>query len=165
MSTPDGLVWRTARLDTLNAHELYALLRLRQQVFVVEQACVYPDLDGLDAQAVHLAAWQGDTPLAYLRLLDPGVKFAEPSLGRIVCAASCRGRGLGQQLVAEGLKLHQALYPGQNNRIAAQTYLLRFYGRFGFVPLGEAYDEDGIPHQDMCWHAPPHPAASCSAAE
>ena len=148
--------WRWYRFADFDAATLFQYLRLRQQVFVVEQACAYPDIDDLDLVSMHLLAWQGDELVACLRLVPPGLKYAEPSLGRVITCANQRGTGLGYQLVAQGLEGAARQYPGFDNRIGAQAHLQRFYSQHGFVVVSDEYDEDGIMHVDMHW--------SCSAA-
>jgi len=145
--------WQWGRLPDLAPSDLYAAMSLRGQVFVVEQRCAFLDADGLDDRAWHLLAWRrsaGTAALvAYLRVVDAGAKYDEPSLGRIVTAPSARGIGLGRMLVAEGLARARALYPGAAIRIGAQRYLERFYAEFGFRTVSPPYDEDGIPHVEM----------------
>ncbi|WP_221290124.1 GNAT family N-acetyltransferase [Armatimonas rosea] len=140
--------WRT--FGKLNTWELYDLMRLRQEVFVVEQDCVYLDADGYDQKARHLLGRAGDGQLvACLRLFAPGVKYAEASIGRVCTAASVRGTGLGQELMRRGIAEAERLWPETGIRISAQAYLLHFYGKLGFVAVSETYDEDGIPHVEM----------------
>jgi ElaA protein len=145
--------WQWARLDDLAPSDVYATMALRQQVFVVEQRCAFQDADGLDTRAWHLLGWieSGTAHLlaAYLRVVDPGAKYGEPSLGRIVTAPSTRGTGLGRLLVAEGIARTSALHPDVPIRIGAQCYLERFYGEFGFRTVSAPYDEDGIAHVEM----------------
>ena len=132
---------------------MYALLALRQEVFVVEQACIFPDIDWHDQAAFHLLGWRRDGAevvlAAYLRCLPPGQKFAQYSIGRVVTAPAVRGTGVGRLLVAEGLRRAEALYPGQPVRIGAQLHLARFYGSFGFEVASAPYEEDRIMHVDM----------------
>ncbi|MFP2927307.1 GNAT family N-acetyltransferase [Pyxidicoccus sp. 3LG] len=144
--------WKTFRELTLD--ELYALLALRQEVFVVEQRSIYQDVDGLDGAAHHLLAYEDadGTPFlaAYLRILPPGVKFpGESSLGRVVTSPRARGRGLGREVVERGLARLEDLFPQTPIRISAQHYLQRFYEEAGFHAEGDVYDEDGIPHIEM----------------
>ena len=141
--------WRWYRFADFDAVTLFQYLRLRQQVFVVEQNCTYPDMDDLDLVSTHLLAWSGDVVVACLRLVPPGLKHAEPSLGRVITAAAHRGSGLGYQLIATGLKGAAAQYPEMNNRIGAQAHLKPFYAQHGFVDVGLPYIEDGIPHLEM----------------
>ncbi|WP_164001652.1 GNAT family N-acetyltransferase [Pyxidicoccus caerfyrddinensis] len=144
--------WKTFRELTLD--ELYALLALRQEVFVVEQRSIYQDVDGLDAASLHLLAYDdaGGAPFlaAYLRILPPGVKHAgDTSLGRVVTSPRARGLGLGREVVARGLARLDTDFPTADVRISAQHYLQRFYEGFGFHAEGDVYDEDGIPHIEM----------------
>ena len=144
-----GLRFQWARLDDLTARQFHAAKLLRDAVFVVEQNCVYQDTDAYDLQCWHLLAWSGDQLAAYLRVTDPGSKFPEPSLGRVLTALAFRGQGLGQQLVGQALQCCGDTWPGQANRISAQLYLLKFYQGFGFEPVSEVYQEDEIPHVEM----------------
>lgn len=145
--------WRCKRLAQLAPEELYALLAARAAVFVVEQQCAFLDLDGLDASAWHLLGWaDGDAagPLAaYLRLLDPGSKYAEPSIGRVLTTTPFRGTGLGRAAMREGVARAARLYPGLAIRIGAQQRLERFYTEFGFRTISAPYIEDGIAHVEM----------------
>jgi ElaA protein len=159
--------WLSRPFEALNPEALYALMRLRQEVFVVEQDCAYLDADGLDAPAIHLlgmtqsgASPAAATPepaiqataselVAYARILPPGTPYVEPSIGRIVTAPAVRGTGLGIALMEESIARTEALYGPLPIRIMAQTYLDRFYRRFGFMAAGEEFLEDGIPHVEM----------------
>ena len=152
----DSLLWRGCRFEALTLPELQNILAARQQVFGLEQQCVYEDIDGLDERAYHLAAWSDAQrlPLAYARLLDPGVKYAEPSMGRVITTAPVRGQGLGRALVARLLAHADVAWPGLGLRISAQSRLEAFYAETGFVVVGERYLEDGIPHTEM-WRPSP----------
>lgn len=145
--------WQWKGFKELTVAQLYAMLALRQQVFVLEQTCLYPDIDGLDPGAQHLLGWRevdGKTELvAHLRCLAPGAKYEEMSIGRVVTSPAARGSGLGRELVAQGVALAQQLHPGHAIRIGAQAHLEAFYHSFGFVTVSEPYDEDGILHIDM----------------
>lgn len=148
--TLDGLAWRCQPFDTLTVSELYALLRLRAEVFVVEQACLFQDMDGLDAACHHLMGHGTDGRLlAYARLVPKGVTFAEASIGRVVTSPLARGMALGHALMAEALIRLSDLWGEQPVRIGAQAHLQGFYGRHGFVAEGSGYIEDGIPHVEM----------------
>jgi ElaA protein len=148
------ITWQWTPFDGLSPAQLYAMLALRQDVFVLEQACLYPDLDGLDVDAHHLLGWREDAQgkpvlVATLRCLAPGAKYAEMSLGRIATCRAARGTGAGRELVAQGILCAERLHPGHAIRIGAQAHLERFYGSFGFRKVSEPYDEDGILHIDM----------------
>ena len=141
--------WLWSRFAELGVDNLYDALALRSRVFVLEQG-PYLDADGVDRSAWHLLGRDPDGGLqAYLRVVDPGVKYAEPSLGRVVTSTEVRGTGLGRQLVKLGLSRCAEAWPGQGIRISAQAHLERFYGEFGFVRAGEVYLEDNIPHLEM----------------
>ncbi|HEY0820497.1 MAG TPA: GNAT family N-acetyltransferase [Rhizobacter sp.] len=146
-----SLEWRIARLEALSPVELARIYRARQQVFSIEQNCAYLDADVADEHSFHVAAWSPghELPLAYARLVDPGVKYAEPSMGRVITSAAGRGTGLGRELVRRVVALSDARHPGHGIRISAQSHLRRFYGGFGFASVGEDYMEDGIPHVEM----------------
>lgn len=146
--------WEWEAFRTLRNEALYAALALRAAVFVVEQECPFLDLDGYDLQAHHLLGWASregaeDALIAYLRVLQPGQKCAEPSIGRVITAPTHRGIGLGRVLMVEGLARTRALYPRQRIRINAQQRLRAFYESLGFEQVSAPYMEDGIPHVDM----------------
>lgn len=145
--------WQWKRFAELAPAELYALLAARAAVFVVEQACLFLDFDGLDAFAWHLLGWAGEgeapTLAAYLRLIDPGRVYTEPSIGRVLTTAAFRGAGLGRAAMREALGRAALLYPGQALRIGAQQRLERFYAELGFRTVSAPYLEDGIVHVEM----------------
>ncbi len=144
------LNWRWTRFAGLSGDDVYDMLALRSTIFVVEQACVYLDPDGLDRSSWHLLGRDElGALLAYARVCDPGVKYAPPSVGRVVVDPSRRGTGLGHLLIAEVLRRCDSAWPGQPNRIGAQAHLQGFYGRHGYVAVGATYLEDGIVHIDM----------------
>lgn len=150
--------WQVATFPELSSAELYAVLAARQQVFVLEQQCFYNDFDGLDQVAHHLIAWQEGEGYreiaAYLRVLPPGAKYDEKSIGRVLTTQAARGSGIGRELMARGVALADELYPSYANRIGAQAYLEKFYASFGFATITAPYDEDGILHVDMLRPAP-----------
>ena len=145
--------WQWKRFGELRPAELYALLAARAAVFVVEQRCAFQDLDSMDEYAWHLLGWSSadhaPALAAYLRLVDPGRKYAEPSIGRVLTTAPFRGHGLGREAMREGLLRATALYPGSPIRIGAQQRLERFYIELGFRTVSAPYDEDGIAHVEM----------------
>lgn len=143
------LDWHCQSLDELGTRRLHAVMCLRQQVFVVEQSCAYQDADNFDQDALHLFATDGDTLVAYCRLLAPGKKYTEPCIGRVCTAQSHRRLGLGKVLMVKALEQLALRYPGQAVRISAQLYLQEFYESFGFRTTSAPYDEDGILHIDM----------------
>ena len=148
---PAPLTWRCYRFDELSVCELDAIYRARQQVFSIEQQCAYLDADGLDPESLHLCAWSPShqTPLAYARVVPPGLKYTEPSIGRVITTAAARGTGLGRELVRRAIALTQQAFPHQGIRISAQTRLEAFYAEVGFVAVAAPYMEDGIPHTEM----------------
>ena len=145
--------WQWLEFESIPRRDLYEVLRQRQEVFVLEQTCLYPDMDGHDQAAHHLLAWQtvdgARRLVAYLRCLAPGAKYTEMSLGRILTPAIARGTGIGRQLVAEGIRRAEQQHPGHRIRIGAQQRLEKFYQGFGFATIRAPYDEDGILHIDM----------------
>lgn len=133
----------------LTAQELYAILQLRTEVFVVEQTCAYQECDGKDAQAYHLMYWDEGVLVAYCRLLPEGVSYSGySSIGRVVTKASHRKLGLGITLMQEAIAQCKALFPWPI-KISAQSYLEQFYTNLGFVVCTEEYLEDDIPHKGM----------------
>lgn len=140
------LNWLNTPFAALATAQLYSLLQLRQDVFVVEQNCAYPDLDGLDQHGWHMRCLDEDTVLAYQRCLPPGIAYPESSLGRIVVNPAARGTGLGRELVQRGIDFNRRQWPHTDIYIGAQAYLQAFYGSLGFVSEGEPYLEDGILH-------------------
>lgn len=153
LSSPLSIEWQWASFDQLSTADLYAVLAQRQDVFVLEQQCLFQDIDGLDQLSHHLLAWQireGVRVLAaYLRCVPPGIKYPEASIGRVMSARAARGSGIGRQLFSEGLHRTLATHPHHAIRISAQQYLENFYQGFGFVTCSEPYLEDGIWHVEM----------------
>ena len=146
-----GLEWQWRRFEALDLHRLQAIHRARQQVFVVEQSCAFLDADAYDEGSFHLAAWSPAhrEPLAYARVIDPGLKHEQPSIGRVLTTSAARGQGLGRELFGRAVAHTRDAWPGHAIRISAQSRLERFYAAFGFVRVGAAYLEDGIHHVDM----------------
>ena len=147
------LTWQCLPFDELSTKEIYAILKSRQAVFVVEQNCPFLDADDVDQHCLHLSGWQvqGTTSAlaAYARLVPPKVKYIEPSIGRVITSPEFRGQGLGKELMQRAVQAMDELYPGLAIRIGAQQYLERFYSAFGFVTASSTYIEDGIPHVEM----------------
>lgn len=143
------LTWRFAPFDELSAREVHDLYQLRAAVFVVEQDCPFQDVDGADPMSWHLLGMKDEELVAYARFIPAGIKFAEPSIGRVITAESVRGTGLGRQLMNEAIARSDALWPGQPVRIGAQHRLERFYESLGFATASDPYIEDGIPHVEM----------------
>ena len=162
-----ALHWQCLPFERLSAHSLYAILQLRAEVFVVEQACVFQDMDGADAACFHLLGTDATALpglagciesadpvptrplLAYARLVPAGLKYAEASIGRVVTSPAARGRALGHALMAQACRQLVSLWGPQPIRIGAQAHLQAFYGQHGFVTDSPPYMEDGIPHVEM----------------
>ncbi len=139
------LRWYERAFGELTTTQLYAIVQLRERVFVVEQNCVYLDADGHDPISRHVWAERDGAIAAYLRVVPAGVKFAEVSIGRVITAPAARGMGLGRELMRRGI----AACGGAAIHIGAQAHLEKFYGELGFVRASDVYDEDGIPHVEM----------------
>ncbi|CAG9199020.1 Protein ElaA [Paraburkholderia tropica] len=144
------LDWQWKAFDALSARDVYAMLKLRSDVFVVEQNCVYGDIDGEDDTAWHLFAWgerDGVRALAgYLRVLVPSADDTDVRIGRVVTSPAFRGIKLGNGLLERAIGHIARQWPGVPTRLHAQAHLQKFYGAFGFTPVSEIHDEDGIPH-------------------
>jgi len=142
--------WQWKPFEALDAREVYAMLKLRSDAFVVEQHCVYGDIDGLDLDAWHLFAWgerNGVRELAgYLRVLLPDADDADVRIGRGVTSQNHRGIKLGNALLERAIAQIARQWPHVQMRLHAQAHLQKFYGAFGFAPVGEIHEEDGIPH-------------------
>jgi len=153
ISNLSELIWHEKQFTDLTAESLYKFLRLRSEVFVVEQNCVYQDIDDNDSDATHLYATtkiETIAPvIAYARILQPGQKYANASIGRIVTSSNSRGLGLGKVLVERSVKLCKKLYPNYGITISAQKHLEEFYTSFDFSSDSEIYLEDDIPHVRM----------------
>ncbi len=149
MSRVNGMDWQFTAWGSLSAAQLYELLQLRSAVFVVEQACVFQDMDGADADAMHLLGRQAGQLVAYARCFGAGVKYTEASIGRVVTHASARGQGAGHVLMQQAIDHLHRQWGVQPIRIGAQARLEAFYRQHGFVPSGEPYIEDAIPHIEM----------------
>lgn len=135
--------------DELTIHELYQILRLRSEVFVVEQDCVYQDVDNKDQKALHVIGLKEDEVVAYTRVFKPGDYFDNVSIGRVVVRQDQRKYGLGKQIMLATIAAIDQRFPNKPIEISAQSYLLKFYKDLGFSAFGEEYLEDGIPHRRM----------------
>ncbi|HRF19791.1 MAG TPA: GNAT family N-acetyltransferase [Chitinophagaceae bacterium] len=141
--------WILKKFEELTPHELYTIMQLRNEVFVVEQNCVYQDADNKDRYSFHLMGWKEDKLIAYTRLIPAGTAYAEPSIGRVVTSPSARGTGAGRELMEYSIDTIYKLFGKQPIRIGAQLYLKKFYSSIGFEPTGDIYLEDGIEHIEM----------------
>ncbi len=144
-----NIIWNIKSFEEFTVPELYAIIKARVDVFVVEQACPYPDLDGYDQQALHLWAEENGNILAYCRIFGRGIKYDEASIGRVLTTAQARGKNLGKQLINYAVQAIENRFHTPEIRISAQDYLLKFYSGFGFEDTGKKYLEDDIPHTEM----------------
>lgn len=146
-----SITWSLKKFEDLTVHELYAILQLRIEVFVVEQNCVFQDADGKDQLAYHFMGIDDVSKkiCAYTRLLPAGASFKEASIGRVLTAGYTRNSGIGKNLMTGSINQVYTLFGRQPIRIGAQLYLKRFYESFGFQQSGEPYIEDGIEHIEM----------------
>ena len=143
------LSWHIRTFEQLNTKELHDILQLRSEVFVVEQNCVYQDIDGKDQKALHVFGMSEKKIRAYARLFDKGNYFSEASIGRVVVQESNRQFGHGHELMEKSIEAVEAYFRTKTIQLSAQTYLIDFYEQHGFKSVGEEYLEDGIPHVKM----------------
>ena len=150
------LVWKCKQFSQLSNDQLYDLLKLRIDIFVVEQQCPYPELDEKDRHidTRHIIAYQDSTPIAYARLLAPGISYSDCSIGRFAVDASLRHHGIGSNLMEKCIEQIAILWPEHSIRVSAQEYLKEFYENFGFSKTSDSYLEDGIPHIEMLKNNP-----------
>ena len=144
-----NIVWKIKTFEEFTVPELYAVLKARIDVFVIEQNCPYPDLDDYDQKAVHIWAEENGKILANCRVFDKGIKYDEASLGRVLTTDAARGKNIGRQLMKYAVETIENRFHTSEIRISAQDYLLKFYSEFGFVDTGKKYLEDDIPHTEM----------------
>jgi ElaA protein len=135
--------------ESLTPRELYAILKLRSEIFVVEQKCIFLDMDDKDQECQHLMLHHNRELMAYARIVPAGVTFEQPSIGRVVSSYASRGKGFGRQLMKLSIENCIRLYGNKPIKIGAQLYLKSFYESFGFVSQDDIYDEDGIDHVHM----------------
>ena len=137
------------KFKELTLDELYDILQIRIDVFVVEQECPYPECDGFDKVAVHLFYQKNNKIVAYTRILPPDSRYKDPSIGRVIVNSGERGTGLGNKVMNESIRYIKDNYPGEKIKIQAQSYLEKFYSSIGFKKISDEYLEDNIPHIDM----------------
>ena len=144
------VIWTCRKFEELTTTELYCILNLRSQVFVVEQNCVYLDTDGKDASSYHFCGWLHNQLIAYCRLLPPGIAYTQiASIGRVVTHPAHRKDGYGKIMMAKAIEKTYEIFNVSNIKIGAQQYLIEFYSNLGFRVTSESYMEDGIPHVEM----------------
>lgn len=146
--------WICKSFNDLTLQELYAILQLRNEVFVVEQNCAYLDVDNKDAAAFHFMGWDDKKLIAYTRLLPPGLSFKNAAIGRVVTSPAARGTGIGRELMQRSIEQLYMLFGVVPIEIGAQLYLKKFYESLGFIQSGEMYLEDGIEHIEMILETP-----------
>jgi ElaA protein len=143
------MIWSCKKFDELNPHELYSILQLRNDVFVVEQNCVFQDADNKDQYCFHLMAWEEKNLLAYTRIVPAGISYVESSIGRVVVSRSARKNGTGKLLMQKSIETLFSLFGEVEIKIGAQLYLKKFYESLGFQQTSAIYLEDGIEHIEM----------------
>lgn len=138
--------WLLKKFEALSPYELYAILQLRNEVFVVEQNCVFQDADDKDQNSYHLMGFNNNKLIAYTRLVPPGGSYEEVSIGRVVTSPSVRRTGAGKELMKQSIDSVCKIFGVQPIKIGAQLYLKKFYKSFGFEKISDVYLEDGIEH-------------------
>lgn len=141
--------WRIIKFKEFDVNLLYEVLKLRVDVFVVEQNCAYPDLDTYDQQSLHLFCIEKEEVIAYCRILPPGERYELCSIGRVVVKEKARGTGVARQLMVKAIEEAEDAWNIQTIKICAQSHLQEFYGSLGFVTMSDIFEEDGIPHVNM----------------
>ena len=154
MNKISNIDWYWYQFQQLSILQLYDLLKFRQDVFIIEQQCIYPDIDGLDPQCMHLLGYENEQLVAYLRLIPAEFhRSGNIALGRIISSAQKRRSGLGRIMMQKAIQFALKQYPAQDIQLSAQYHLRRFYQNLGFNSISEAYDEDGIQHIDMLYES------------
>lgn len=143
------VTWQCKHFDDLTVHELYSILQLRSEIFVVEQQCIFQDMDGHDRVSHHVIGWKGNVLVAHTRLLPAGVTYEEQSIGRVVVKQSERATGLGKELMEVSAAKSHELYGNKPIKIGAQLYLKNFYESLGYMQCSDVYDDVGIDHIKM----------------
>ena len=143
--------WEIKKFNELNVTEIYKILALRNEVFIVEQECPYLDCDEKDFKSYHLFAKENDQIVAYSRILEKGVSYDEISIGRVIVKQSHRGKGISRKMMMKAIDFVENNLGGDTIKIQAQARLIEFYGSFGFKAISEVYLEDNIPHIDMLY--------------
>ena len=145
------MIWKIKSFDELENKELYKILNLRSEVFVVEQECPFNDCDGKDEECYHLYLENNDKILAYLRVVKKGISYSETSIGRVVVSKEVRKKGIAKELMLRGITFIEEELKENEIRISAQVYLVDFYKSLGFVEVSDVYLEDDIPHIEMLY--------------
>ena len=147
------MTWVLKKFDELTVLELYAILQLRNEVFIIEQNCIYPDLDDKDQAAHHLVCFENNKLVAYTRILAPGISYTDPAIGRVVTAPGTRRSGLGKELMQRSIDSCKNLFGNTSVTLSAQLYLKKFYESLGLSAVSDVYLEDGIEHVKMTRNA------------
>lgn len=145
----NDIIWKIKTFENLDIKELYEILKVRQEVFIVEQTCYYLDADGYDEKATHLWAEKNGEIVAYCRVFEQGIKYPETSIGRVLTNPAYRNLKLGKTLIKFAVNTIEARFKTKEIRISAQDYLIKFYSEFGFIATEKKYLEDDIPHTEM----------------
>lgn len=143
--------WRYKSFEELSSQELYEILKVRSEVFIVEQNCPYQDVDGKDQKSYHFTGWRGDVAVAYVRIIPPGISYTEASIGRVLTVMAERKNGTGKILMEKAIELTLQQFGVSEIKIGAQLYLQKFYTSLGFRQTSPQYLEDGIPHIEMLY--------------
>jgi len=143
--------WKLKKFDELSQEELYKIIKLRIEVFIIEQNCIYQDCDGKDINAYHLFSEEDGNVIACLRILNKGVSFDEVAIGRVIVDKAYRGKGIAKEMIRKAIAFIEEIIKERAIRISAQAHLEKFYGSFGFKKTSEVYMEDGIPHIQMLY--------------
>ena len=141
--------WKLKKFEELSSIELYKIMQLRNEVFVVEQNCVYQDADNKDVSSLHFMGWDNEKLLAYTRILPPGLSYHQVSIGRVVSSPSARGTGIGRELMLKTIEQVRNIFGEVPIKIGAQLYLQKFYTSLGFQQTSDLYLEDYIEHIEM----------------
>lgn len=144
--------WKIKTFNELSNDELYEIIKLRSEVFIIEQQCIYEEYDGKDKKAYHLFGEKDGEILVYLRILEKGVSFNEISIGRVLVNKKYRNKGLAKEMMSCAIEFIEDTLNEKIIRISAQEYLLEFYSSLGFVKVSQVYLEDGIPHMEMLYN-------------
>jgi len=145
----EKIIWKQKKWEELNKKNLHEILQIRSEVFIVEQKCVYQDIDNKDPKAIHLYGKIKNKIVAYSRIFNEGDFYKEISFGRALVLKNQRGKGLGNELVQKSIEIIKGNWPNKKVKISAQAHLNSFYKKHGFIEKGKEYLEDGIPHVSM----------------
>ena len=143
--------WKIKKFNQLNTLELYDILKAREEIFIIEQECLYYDIDSKDLDAIHIFAMEEGQVACYLRILGRGTRYDEVSIGRVITRPAYRRKGYGEQMMKRAIQYVEEVMGESEIRISAQTYLEKFYGNVGFEVVSDVYLEDGMDHFEMLY--------------